>query len=118
MYILSYSKIECKAIKAIDGLVDDNYVLNTYTKHLKVIDIFHGKTISVNGIEVEFVFARLEHKRFRMYRITVCNTFGNRSYTLSLVLKGKWYDLYGKDSLSMLALIYSCAYITKHCKQD
>lgn len=102
LYILSYSKIECIAVRAVDGVVDVNYVHDTYKKPLKVLDIFHGQIISVNGIEVEFVFARLEQKHFRIYRITVCNTFGNESYTFSLVPRGKWYDLYDNDSLSRL----------------
>ncbi|CAC5368465.1 unnamed protein product [Mytilus coruscus] len=85
VYILSYSKIICQVIKALNNREDENYIHVTYIRPLKVGEMFHGQNIVVNGIEMMFVFERLEQKHYQMYKITVCNKFGNRSYTVHLV---------------------------------
>lgn len=86
--ILSYSKINCKEIHALYGKPGDNYDHDSYAKPLKIKDMFHGKHISVRGIQVRFVFEKLDQYHFQMYKITVCNEYGYQSYVVNLVKRG------------------------------
>ncbi|XP_071150261.1 cell adhesion molecule Dscam1-like [Mytilus edulis] len=86
VYILSYSKIECTIIKPLNILADANDTHDTYIRPLKVGDMFHGQNIKVNGIEMIFVLQRVVQNHYQTFRITVCNKFGNRSYTVHLIL--------------------------------
>lgn len=92
LYVLSYSKVKCQVIKALNKRAEEIQIHETYIRPLKVEDMYHGQNITVSGIEMIFVFDRLEQKNCQLYKITVCNEFGNRSYTVNLVSTGKLDD--------------------------
>lgn len=88
LYILSHSKIYCNVIRAVDPIIDVVNEENKFIKSAKVVDMFHGKNVTVNGMEVLFDFGKVEQKHFQVYNITVCNEFGNTTYSVNLVSTG------------------------------
>ncbi|XP_071148042.1 kin of IRRE-like protein 1 [Mytilus edulis] len=87
--VLSYSDIICKAISKVNGMLEPTDPSRITIEPVKVMDVFHGENVSVNGLKIAFYFTKLTSSHFQMYNITVCNMFGNQSYVVKLISSNK-----------------------------